>query len=147
MKPRQCCKLSERSVPTKTKRDMSKQIEKWHIQLTVTLSLSTTMTETNRLLRNLQHTIWKLARKAYDLNNRGWNLAELVNAKPGYVRKKILQRIKRVEHTKSVVLHLPSFKPNPSGGISLVKVPTNLQQPSQRRKQHKGTPHHRTSWD
>jgi hypothetical protein len=51
----------------------------------------------------------------------------LVNAEPGSVKEKIRQRIQRAEHTKAMFLHLaPSIKSKPSGGISLVKVPTDL---------------------
>jgi hypothetical protein len=50
----------------------------------------------------------------------------LVNAEPGSVKEKILQCIKQAEHTKAMFLRLPSIKSKPSGGISLVKVPTDL---------------------
>ncbi len=112
----------------KTKRDLSKQIEKRQLQLPVAISLPTTINETNRLLRISQRTVRKLARKAYDLKKqqRDEKVAALVNAEPGSVKEKILQRIERAEHTKAMFLRLPSIKPKPSGGISLVKVPTDL---------------------
>jgi hypothetical protein len=50
----------------------------------------------------------------------------LVNAEPGSVKEKMFQRIERAEHTKAMFLRLPSIKSKPSGGISLVKVPTDL---------------------
>jgi hypothetical protein len=49
-----------------------------------------------------------------------------VNAEPGSVKEKMFQRIERAEHTKAMFLRLPSIKSKPSGGISLIKVPTNL---------------------
>ena len=106
----------------KTKRDLSKQIEKRQLQLPVAISLPTTINETNRLLRISQRTVRKLARKAYDLKKqqRDEKVAALVNAEPGSVKEKILQRIERAEHTKAMFLRLPSIKPKPSGGISLV---------------------------
>ncbi len=70
----------------------------------------------------------KLARKAYDLKKqqRDEKVAALVNAEPGSVKEKMFQRIERVEYTKAMFLRLPSIKSKPSGGISLVKVPTDL---------------------
>jgi hypothetical protein len=53
-------------------------------------------------------------------------VAALVNAEPGSTKEKILQRVKQAEHTKAMFLRLPSIKPKPSGGISLVKVPISL---------------------
>jgi hypothetical protein len=76
----------------------------------------------------LQRTVCKLARKAYDLKKqqRDKKVAALVNAEPGSVKEKMFQRIERAEHTKAMFLRLPSIKSKPSGGISLVKVPTDL---------------------
>jgi hypothetical protein len=53
-------------------------------------------------------------------------VAALVNTEPGSVKEKMFQRIERVEYTKAMFLPLPSIKSKPSGGISLVKVPTDL---------------------
>jgi hypothetical protein len=53
-------------------------------------------------------------------------VAALVNAEPGSVKESIFQRIERAEHRKAMFLRLPSIKSKPSGGISLVKVRTNL---------------------
>jgi hypothetical protein len=54
----------------RTKQDLSKQIEKWQLQLPVTIALPTNIAKTNRLLRILQRTIRKLARKEYDLKKQ-----------------------------------------------------------------------------
>jgi hypothetical protein len=53
-------------------------------------------------------------------------VAALVNAEPGSVKEKMFQRIERAEYTKAMFLRVPSIKSKPSGGISLVKVPTDL---------------------
>ncbi len=53
-------------------------------------------------------------------------VAALINAEPGSTKEKILQRVERAAHTKAMFLRLPSIKPKPSGGISLIKVPTDL---------------------
>ncbi len=75
-----------------------------------------------------KRTVRKLTRKAYDLKKqqRDEKVAALVNAEPGSVKEKILQRIERAEHTKAMFLRLPSIKSKPSDGISLLKVPTDL---------------------
>jgi hypothetical protein len=114
------------------KRDLSKQIEKRQLQLPVAIALPTTITETNRLLHISQRTVRKLARKAYDLKKqqreqqRDEKVAALVNAEPGSVKEKMFRRIERAEYTKAMFLRLPSIKSKPSGGISLVKVLTDL---------------------
>ena len=79
-------------------------------------------------MRKAQRAVQKLARKAYDLKRQQQDekVAALVNAEPGSTKEKILQRVERAEHTKAMFLRLPSIKPKPSGGISLVKVPTDL---------------------
>jgi hypothetical protein len=107
----------------RTKRDLSKQIEKRQLQLPVAIALPTTITETNRLLRISQRTVRKLAQKAYDLKKQQRD--EKV-AEHGSVKEKIFQRIERAEYTKAMFLRLLSIKSKPSGGISLVKVPTDL---------------------
>jgi hypothetical protein len=112
----------------RTKRDLLKQIEKRQLQVPVAIALPTTITKSNHLLRISQRTIRKLARNEYNLKKqqREEKVAALVNAEPGSVKEKILQCIERAEHTKAMFLRLPSINSKPSGGISLVKVPTDL---------------------
>jgi hypothetical protein len=112
----------------KNKRNLTLQIEKRQEQLSVALTLLTTIQDTNLLLRKAQRTVRKLARKAYDLHKQHQDekVAALVNAEPGSTKEKILQRVERAEHTKAMLLRLPSIKPKPSGGISLLNVLTDL---------------------
>jgi hypothetical protein len=112
----------------KNKRDLTLQIKKRQVQLLVGLTLPTTIQDANLLLRKAQRSVRKLARKVYDLKEQQQDekVAALVNAEPGSTKEKILQRVKRAEHTTAMFLHLPLIKPTPSGGILLVKVPIDL---------------------
>jgi multidrug efflux pump subunit AcrA (membrane-fusion protein) len=110
----------------KNKRDLTLQIEKCQVQLQVALTLATTIQDANLLLRKAQQAVQKLAQKAYDLKKQqDERVAALLNAEPGSTKEKILQRVERAEHTKAMFLRLPLIKPEPSGGISLVKVPAD----------------------
>jgi hypothetical protein len=100
----------------KNKRNLTLQIEKRQVQLPVALTLPTTIQDTNLVLRKAQRTGRKFARKAYGLHkqHQDENVAALVNAEPGSTKEKILQRVKRAEHTKAMFLRLPSIKAEPS---------------------------------
>jgi hypothetical protein len=92
------------------------------------ISLPTSITEANCILWISQRILCKLTPKVYHLKKQQQEeqVSALVNAKPGSTKRKILQHVKRAEHTKAMFLLLPSIKPKPSKGISLIKVPTDL---------------------
>jgi hypothetical protein len=112
----------------RTKQNLSQQIKKRQVQIPVAISIPTSVTEANRLLWISQQLVCRLSRKAYDLKKQQQEeqVAALINAKPGFTKEKILQRVESAEHTKAMFLQLPSIKPKPSGGISLIKVLTDI---------------------
>jgi hypothetical protein len=79
----------------RTKRDLSQQIEKRQVQIPVTISIPTSVTEANRLLRISQRLVCKLSCKAYDLKEQQQEeqVEALINAGPGSTKEEILQRV------------------------------------------------------
>ena len=110
-----------------THRDMSTSIASLQASLSQPVSLPPSVTATQHALRNAQRECRLVVRKAKDLAQV--YQAERIRAKqlanPDIEPTKIERLLKHRDAARDMWKRIPSYKPKASGGISMIKTPTD----------------------